>query len=170
MAQVQADLHLRSLLLVGVVRFGGRRRVVADAVEARYAAAIENETAVERPKTLAQAAALILGIEFTLDPLLDPGDDRPLFVFRGISIHTPVHAKAEIGVVEHIGRDDAIDLVILVRMHPRRNETQRRAAVRIDADQGDRNEWSGRRVEPPPETRGRSGGGGGGARGGGGRR
>src|SRR6202040_3162628 len=132
----QSDLYLCSFLLGGIVCFRGLDGLVADAEETRHTAAIVDHAGIERPSVLAQPATLILRIEIALDALLDSGAPRPLFVSGGIPIHAAMRAKAEIRVVQHIRCDDAIDLVILIGMHPGRDETQRRAAVRIDTDQG----------------------------------
>src|ERR1700722_6677480 len=149
MSQVQTHLLLNAFLLVGVVRLGDRGRLVADAVKTRRTVAIEDDTGSDRPPIFAQAPALILEVEFALDALLDSRDNRPLLIPRCIAVHASVYAIAEIRVVEHIGRDDAANLVLVVRLDPSRNEPERRAAVRIDGDFGNRYEGRGRRIEPP---------------------
>src|ERR1700723_761947 len=149
MCQIEPSLYLYNLLLIGVVRLGGHEGIVADPVETRNAAAIEDHAGIERPCFLARAPDLILRIEIAFDALFDAPDARPLFVSRRIAVDASVRADTEIGVVKNVGRDDAVDFVIVIGAQPRRNESHRDAAVRVDADFGYRNEGCGRRVEPP---------------------
>src|ERR1700723_3326191 len=98
MCQIEPSLYLYHLLLVGVVRLGGHEGIVADPVETRNAAAIEDHAGIERPRLLARAPDLILRIEFAFDALFDAPNHRPLFVRRRIAVDASVHADAEIRV------------------------------------------------------------------------
>src|SRR5262249_4422181 len=63
-----------------------------------------------------------------------------------------MHAIAEVRVMHHIGRDDAMDVLVLVRLQPGGDEANGRAAVRIGGDLRYRYERRSRWIEPAPQT------------------
>ncbi len=84
MAQVVSHLHLREQLRGGVIGFSFRFRIVADAVETRRAAAIKDQTGIERPTRVTQPAVLELKVELTLDALLEARKPATTACLRGV--------------------------------------------------------------------------------------
>ena len=152
MGEIQADLHLAQFLGVGVVGLIDHGRLVPDAVETRRTAAVEDQTVIHGPALLPQAPDLILGVDVALDTLFNARVDRPLRVLRRIGVHARVHAVTKIRIVEHIGCDDAADLVIVVGFDPNGQDSQCGATVWVRPDQRHRNERNRRWIEPSRQT------------------
>ena len=146
--QVQPDLAVRQLLLGGVVALGRFGRAITDSVETRCSGAIGDQTGGEGPALVALAADLVLEIKLALHPLLDAHRGRPLLVLGRVLVQTRMHAIAEVGVVQHVRRDDPVDLVLIVGAQPYRQQTQGRTAVRIGGYLRYRDERGGRGIQP----------------------
>src|SRR6185312_11529890 len=153
--QIEAEFALDELLLVGEIRLVAGRRVIADSVESRRAVTVVDDAEIDRPAPIAQPAFLILRIDAALHPLLGFRREGPLLVGARIIVDAGVRAPAEIRVVYDVRRNHLTDVLVLIRLQPRGDDPERRAAVRIDRDLRNREEGRSGGIEPAEHSGGR---------------
>src|SRR5207244_6698071 len=101
-----------------VVRLGALRRFVAGTEETRSAVTIVDQASCERPAVPPRAPDLVFAIESAFDVLLDLRYHRPLLVLGRILVQAHVHTVSEVGIVQNVGSDDPIDVMVLVGSQP----------------------------------------------------
>ncbi len=152
LADVVAGLNLRHFLLAGIVGLSGLLSVVAQPEETRCSIALVDHAGREGPTLLALSPVLELSVKLALHALLDARHHRPLLVLRRIGKDASVSAPPEVGIMLDVGSDDLGDVLLVIRDDPRWQDAERRAAIRVGADQRHGNERSRLRVEPPRQA------------------